>query len=53
MIPKDCKRLAEVDSPVAGVSGNAAREKSIRPGHPGTLHLLRTDPQTQNNRRKE
>jgi len=53
MIPKDCKRLAEVDLPVAEVSRHAAREKSIRHGDPGTLHLLRTDPQTENNRRKE
>jgi putative DNA methylase len=39
MIPKDCKRLAEVDFPIAEVSRHAAREKSIRPGHPSTLHL--------------
>lgn len=39
MIPKDCKRLAEVDFPIAQVSRNAAREKSIRHGHPSTLHL--------------
>jgi hypothetical protein len=39
MIPKDCKRLAEVDFPVAEVSRHAAREKSIRHGHPSTLHL--------------
>ncbi len=39
MIPKDCKRLAEVDSPIAEVSRHAAREKSIRHGHPSTLHL--------------
>ncbi len=39
MIPKDCKRLAEVDFPIAEVSKHAAREKSIRHGHPGTLHL--------------
>jgi adenine-specific DNA methylase len=53
MIPKDCKRLAEVNVPVAEVSCHAAREKSIRHGDPDTLHLLRTDPQTENNRRKE
>lgn len=53
MIHKDCKRLAEVDLPVAEVSRHAAREKSIRHGDPGTLHLLRTDPKTENNRRKE
>src|SRR5438874_6537448 len=39
MIPKDCKRLAEVDFPLAEVSRHAAREKSIRHGHPSTLHL--------------
>jgi len=39
MIPKGCKRLAEVDFPIAMVSKHAAREKSIRHGHPSTLHL--------------
>ena len=39
MIPKKCKRLAEVDFPIAEVSRHAAREKSIRHGHPSTLHL--------------
>ena len=39
MIPKECKRLAEVDFPIAVVSRHAAREKSIRHGHPSTLHL--------------
>lgn len=39
MIPKDCKRLAEVDFPIAEVSRHAAREKNIRQGHPSTLHL--------------
>ncbi len=39
MIRKDCKRLAEVDFPIAQVSRHAAREKSIRHGHPSTLHL--------------
>ena len=39
MIPKECKRLAEVDFPIAEVSRRAAREKSIRHGHPSTLHL--------------
>jgi adenine-specific DNA methylase len=33
------KRLAEVDFPIAVVSKHAAREKSIRHGHPSTLHL--------------
>jgi hypothetical protein len=39
MIPKECKRLAEVDFPIAEVSRHAALEKSIRYGHPSTLHL--------------
>ena len=39
MIPKQCKRLAEVDFPIAAVSRHAVREKSIRHGHPSTLHL--------------
>src|SRR5437763_1635263 len=39
MIPKECKRLAEVDFPIAEVSRHAAREKSIRHGHPSTPHL--------------
>lgn len=36
MIPNECKRLAEVDFPIAQVS-HPAREKSIRHGHPSTL----------------
>ncbi len=39
MIPKECRRLAEVDFPIAEVSKHAVREKSIRHGHPSTLHL--------------
>src|SRR5258708_35949466 len=39
MIPRECQRLAEVDFPVAEVSKHSAREKSIRHGHPSTLHL--------------
>jgi putative DNA methylase len=39
MIPLECKRLAEVDFPIAAVSRHAAKEKSIRHGHPSTLHL--------------
>ena len=39
MTVKECKRLAEVDFPIAEVSRHAAREKSIRHGHPSTLHL--------------
>lgn len=38
-IPQDCKRLIEVDFPIAAVSVQSAREKSIRHGHPSTLHL--------------
>ena len=39
MIPRMCKRLVEIDFPIAVVSRHAAREKSIRHGHPSTLHL--------------
>lgn len=39
MIPKECKRLAQVDFPIAVVSKHSAREKFIRHGHPSTLHL--------------
>ena len=39
MIPRTCKRLVEIDFPIAVVSRHAAREKSIRHGHPSTLHL--------------
>ena len=39
MIPKECKRLAEVDFPIAEVTKHSAREKSIRHGHPSILHL--------------
>lgn len=39
MIPRECKRLAEVDFPVARVSKHAAREKSLRHAHPSTIHL--------------
>lgn len=39
MIPRTCKRLIEVDFPIAEVSKHSAREKSIRHGHPSTLHL--------------
>lgn len=38
MIPRSCRRLAEVDFPISEVSAHAAREKSIRYGHPSTLH---------------
>ena len=39
MIPRECKRLIEVDFPIAVVSKHAVKEKSIRHGHPSTLHL--------------
>ena len=39
MIPTTCKRLIEVDFPIAAVSAHSAREKSIRHGHPSRLHL--------------
>ena len=39
MIPKECKRLAEVDFPIAVVSRHSVREKSVAHGHPNTLHL--------------
>ena len=39
MIPRECRRLAEVDFPIAEVSRHAVREKSIRHGHPSTLHV--------------
>ena len=39
MIPKDCKRLAEVDFPIAEVSRHAVTEHAIRHGHPKALHL--------------
>jgi len=39
MIPKDCKRLAEVDFPIAEVSKHAIAENKTRHGHPKTLHL--------------
>src|SRR4030065_59001 len=38
-IPKECKRLAEVDFPIAVVSAHAVREKSGPKGHISTLHL--------------
>ena len=38
MIPKECKRLVEVDFPIAVVSKHSAQEKSIRHGHPSTPH---------------
>ncbi len=39
MIPKECKRLAEVDFPIALVSRYSAKEKYGAKGHPNLLHL--------------
>ena len=39
MIPKDCKRLAEVDFPIADVGKYALAEKARRMGTPHQLHL--------------
>jgi hypothetical protein len=39
MIPKSCKRLAEMDFPIAEVSRHAARENSTPSAHPSGLHL--------------
>lgn len=39
MIPKECKRMAEVDFPIAIVSKHSAREQYVRQGHPSALHL--------------
>lgn len=39
MIPRACKRLAEVDFPIAEVSKHAAREKDARAGHIPKIHL--------------
>lgn len=39
MIPVTCKRLIEVDFPIAKVSEYSAREKTVRHAHPSSLHL--------------
>ena len=39
MIPRECKRLAEVDFPIADVSRHAEQENRIRHRHPKALHL--------------
>jgi putative DNA methylase len=39
MIPKECKRLAEVDFPIAAVSKHAPMENGIPMGHPSRMHL--------------
>ena len=38
MIPKECKRLAEVDFPIAEVSKHAVQDNPNRRGHPWKLH---------------
>lgn len=38
MIPQECKRLAEVDFPIAEVSRHAVRDGSRKTGHPKSLH---------------
>ncbi len=38
MIPKECKRLAEVDFPITKVSEHAARNESSQAGNPRSLH---------------
>ena len=38
MIPRECKRLAEVDFPIAEVSRHSVREKYVRRGHPSSVH---------------
>ena len=39
MIPNDCKRLAEVDFPIAEASRRALEDKRVRTGHPSSLHI--------------
>jgi putative DNA methylase len=39
MIPRECKRLAEVDFPIALVSKYAAQEKESRAGHIPKMHI--------------
>lgn len=38
MIPKSCKRLAEVDFPIAAVSKHSIREKPVVSKHPQSFH---------------
>ena len=38
MIPRECKRIAEADFPIAKVSEHAVREKSNPLGYPAALH---------------
>jgi putative DNA methylase len=37
--PGICKKLIEVSLPLAEINAESAREKSIRRGHPSTMHL--------------
>ena len=39
MPPRVRRKLIEVALPLDAINAAAAREKSIRPGHPSTLHL--------------
>lgn len=39
MIPNECLRLAEVEFPIADVSRHAVHDKTVRHGHPSTLHI--------------
>ena len=39
VVERPCKKLIEVSIPLEAVNAAAAREKSIRHGHPSTLHL--------------
>ena len=39
VVERPCKKLIEVSIPLEAINAAAAREKSIRHGHPSTLHL--------------
>src|SRR5947207_11364081 len=39
MIPKGCKRLAEVDFPIVAVSKHAVHEQEQHDAHPKVLHM--------------
>jgi putative DNA methylase len=39
VIPKECKRLAEVDFPIAVVSAHSVHENAVRHDHPKVLHV--------------
>lgn len=38
MIPRECRRLAEVDFPIAAVSKHAVAEHGVRRAHPRVMH---------------